>query len=202
MDYCLWTSSCVVLHSHQPKSLVEDHVCCFTCKEKSKCAYACVDRNKGKKCSFQRTAEEVTETWAPKTFTLADTPKTSGRRKEEKVPEEVLKARKEAKRAARKAQTLSAEAAKAEPALEPKKSSSKSAPKKATSKSSSVKKPATKQPEKPKAKKIKSLWEVPKHIPTTVKELADQTGATYARASYLIKTKKLSYEEALKILQN
>ncbi len=202
MDYCLWTSSCVVLHSHQPRSLVEDHICCFTCPEKSKCSYSCVDRNKGKKCSFQRTAEEVTETWAPKTFTSADTPKTTKRKKVEEIPEEILRARKEAKRVARKAFTSSEEVVEVKPTAEPKKSSSKSAPKKTISKSSPVKKSATRQSEKPKTKKVKSLWEVPKHIPTTVKELAEQTGATYARANYLIKTKKLSYEEALKILQN
>ncbi len=45
----------------------------------------------------------------------------------------------------------------------------------------------------------KALWTMP--LPTTVKELAAQTGSTYARANYLIKTKKLSFKEALEILK-
>lgn len=37
-------------------------------------------------------------------------------------------------------------------------------------------------------------------LPTTVKELADMAGTTYARANYWINTKKLSYKEALEKL--
>ena len=49
--------------------------------------------------------------------------------------------------------------------------------------------------------KAKKLWKVETpSVPTSVKDLASQTGATYARANYLIRTKKLSFEEAFKIL--
>ncbi len=50
--------------------------------------------------------------------------------------------------------------------------------------------------------KTQSRTSEPKNnqLPTTVKELAIQTGSTYARANYLIKTKKLTFEQAYKIL--
>lgn len=207
MDYCLWTSSCIVLHSKKSTSLTEDHICCFTCKEKSKCSFACIDRNKGKECLFQRTAEEITETWAPKTFNLVDTPKTSRRKKVEESSEDILRARKEAEKTARQLDQQSIrkttpEVTSAPKRRQPVKRSLAEEGGKPAIKKAAEKREPPKPARKPKPEKIKSLWEVPKHIPTTVKELAKQTGATYARANYLIRTKKLSFEEALKILQN
>lgn len=62
------------------------------------------------------------------------------------------------------------------------------------------------EPTKPISKKAtekpKNLWEGSSNqIPNSVKDLATQTGSTYARANYLIKTKKLSFEQAFKILK-
>lgn len=207
MDYCLWTSSCIVLHSKKSTSLTEDHICCFTCKEKSKCSFACIDRNKGKKCLFQRTAEEITETWAPKTFKLVDVPKTSRRKKVEESSEDILRARKEAEKTAKQldlqsTRNITQEVTSAPKRRQPVKRSPTEESKKPKIKKATKKREPLKPARKSKSERIKSLWEVPKHIPTTVKELAEQTGATYARANYLIKTKKLSFEEALKILQN
>lgn len=57
-------------------------------------------------------------------------------------------------------------------------------------------------PSKKSNSKSKSLWEVSSEsVPKSVKDLAIQTGSTYARANYLIKTKKLSFEQAFKILK-
>lgn len=60
----------------------------------------------------------------------------------------------------------------------------------------------TKHTSKKPIKKPKELWEVSSNqIPNSVKDLAIQTRSTYARANYLIKTKKLSFEQAFKILK-
>lgn len=60
---------------------------------------------------------------------------------------------------------------------------------------------SSKLPKKSSDSKAKKLWKVEvQSIPSSVKDLASQTGATYARANYLIRTKKLSFEEAFKIL--
>lgn len=51
--------------------------------------------------------------------------------------------------------------------------------------------------------KSKTLWKISNlPVPTSVKDLAAQTGATYARANYLIKTKKMSFADALKVLNS
>ncbi len=56
---------------------------------------------------------------------------------------------------------------------------------------------------KPIKQKSKTLWEVSAPlIPTSVKELAAQTGATYARANYLIKAKGMSFTDALRVLKS
>lgn len=56
---------------------------------------------------------------------------------------------------------------------------------------------------KPTKQKSKVLWDVSAPlVPTSVKELAAQTGATYARANYLIKIKKLSFADAVRVLKS
>lgn len=56
---------------------------------------------------------------------------------------------------------------------------------------------------KPTKQKSKTLWEVSAPLtPTSVKELAIQTGATYARANYLIKTRGMSFADAVRVLKS
>lgn len=165
MDYCIWTTNCTAVGSRKEGALLDAHICCFTCKKKASCAYACKDRDKGQKCRYQCSAQDVNKMWAPKKYVPAVA--TAAPTRKILSPEEMLRAQ-QAEQQAFKDKHTSKVAAK----RVARNSTSKTVPTKSTK------------------------------VPVSVKELAAMTGATYARANYYINTKKLSYEEALKILKS
>lgn len=164
MDYCIWTTNCTAIGSRKEGILLDAHMCCFTCKKKASCTYACKDRDQGQRCRYQCSAQDVDKMWAPRKY--VPTVVTTTPAKKILSPEEVLKAQQAEQQAFKDKHT------------------SKVAAKKATKSGT------------PKTIAAKST-----KVPTSVKELTAVTGATYARANYYINTKKLSYEEALKILE-
>lgn len=175
MDYCLWKANCVALGEDKKKVGVDQYICCHTCPKKNSCWCACKDRTGNKACKEVRTLQELEEHLTPKTFSV-----------ESNKPVKPLKpSKKEAEEAAVK-ELLKTHAEKRQVKKQEIKEIKRSGSTKVESKP--AKKPG--------------LWDIPQtSIPTTVKELAALTGATYARASYLINTKKMSYSEALKKLQ-
>ena len=176
MDYCLWKANCVILGENKQRVGVEQYICCCTCPKKRSCWCACQDRNGNKVCKEMRTLQELEEYLTPRAFSAepskpAKPPKPSKKETEEAAVRELLKTHTE-KRGQVKRQEIK----------NIKKSGSMKTESKPTEKS--------------------GLWDIPQiPMPTTVKELAALTGATYARANYLINTKKMSYSEALKKLQ-
>lgn len=164
MDYCIWTTNCAAIEPRKEGSLLDTHVCCFTCKKKASCAHACRDRDQGQRCKYQCSAQDVDEVWAPKKY--VPTVATTTPVKKILSPEEVLRAQQAEQQAFKDKHTL------------------KVAAKRGTGGSTS-----------------KTVAAKSAKMPTSVKELAAATGATYARANYYINTKKLSYEEALKLLK-
>lgn len=57
---CLWTSGCVASGNAKSVNYLEDHRCCFTCSKKSKCEWACKDReNPPHQCSYLIANEEL-----------------------------------------------------------------------------------------------------------------------------------------------
>ena len=151
-EYCLWKTNCLVFGLGQDLEGCEQYRCCYNCSKKTKCDFACKDRDEGSHtCPFLTSKEEVE---AKTTHTINSSFSSNINSKKSKAV--VVNSREVSKES----------------------------------------------PEKLKQKRVtapKALWTLP--LPTTVKELAAQTGSTYARANYLIRTKKISFEEAVEILK-
>lgn len=152
-EYCLWKTNCLVFGLGQDLEGCEQYRCCYNCNKKTRCDFACKDRNEGPHTCPFLTSKEEAEAKTTHTIPLPSSSNTNSK----KSKAVVVKASWEVSK---------------------------------------------KSPEKLEQKRItapKALWTLP--MPTTVKELAAQTGSTYARASYLIRTKKISFEEAVEILK-